>query len=612
MSKALIKNVNVNEQTSSLAGVRKIFHRDEYRIAVYFPLDYSLHKQLKDLNARWSATHSCWHIPYSKDAYLQLKGIFDEVRVLNDLPKINNKKLPKNTVESKTLQSTYEPAKRHETAHIAANSSELLSSKNENSDRKEHKELLPAKVENDVEFVCTVGKYWAVRIAYNSKRFEALKQIKGIHWNSAQKLFMVYRHASTKTQVEAVLAKGEIFPENYISAELEEIRLKGGEIIVSVYEGSKKMILVKCPRIAMLIEDIKRWRGARYNKYNDAYLLPATPLVLTNLRDIASKYALKLIDELPSRYLHRRNEPSVKRINYETIVGNIQNETPEQAQIYVTALVEYLLAKNYSHNTLRSYTNSFILFLRSVEFRDPDEITEREIVKYIGGMMYRGMKSNTAHSMINALRFYYMHVLKRSSFECKIPRPKKEKLLPTVLSEAECFRLFQAIDNPKHKLLLLIAYGAGLRLGEIVRLRWEDIDFPGHRIFIQQAKGRKDRYAILPYSIIEYMQNYKIVYESAVWVFEGQYKGEPYSERSVQAVMRRAVEKSGLVKKATVHTLRHSFATHLLNSGTDLRFIQELLGHRDIKTTIIYTHVSAPAVRKIVSPLDGMQRQIGK
>jgi site-specific recombinase XerD len=166
--------------------------------------------------------------------------------------------------------------------------------------------------------------------------------------------------------------------------------------------------------------------------------------------------------------------------------------------------------------------------------------------------------------------------------------------------------LFQVVDNPKHKLLLLIGYGAGLRVSEIVTLKWSDILFDEHKIHVKDAKGKKDRIVMLPYAIVESLKIYRELYNGKQYVFEGQFAGEPYSTGSTQSVMRQAIKKSGLDKKATVHSLRHSFATHLLENGTDIRYIQRFLGHSSIKTTTIYTHLTKSAVGKIKSPLDIM------
>jgi site-specific recombinase XerD len=221
-------------------------------------------------------------------------------------------------------------------------------------------------------------------------------------------------------------------------------------------------------------------------------------------------------------------------------------------------------------------------------------------------MSEQGLSASSLAMLVNALLYYYRTVLKRDTFELRIPRPRSEHHLPAVLTKEECFRIFSFVDNPKHRLLLLIGYGAGLRRSEIVGLKWADILFDEHQIHVKQGKGNKDRIVMLPYSIVEYLRNYRQMYPSDDWVFEGQYKGEALSARTVQQVMANAVVRAGLEKKATVHTLRHSFATHLLEAGTDIRYIQQLLGHSSIKTTMVYTHITPKAERKISSPLDSL------
>jgi site-specific recombinase XerD len=269
-------------------------------------------------------------------------------------------------------------------------------------------------------------------------------------------------------------------------------------------------------------------------------------------------------------------------------------------------MLDYLMAQNYSANTIRNYVKSFNLFLRINEYQNPDTLTEMQIVKHLAGMTEKGLSASSLSMLVNALLYYFRTVLKRDSFEIKLPRPRKEHHLPAVLTMEECFRIFSYVDNPKHKLLLLIGYGAGLRRSEIVTLKWADILFEEHKIHVKQTKGNKDRIVMLPYSIVAYLQDYRNLFASDDWVFAGQYKGEALSGRTVQQVMHDAVAKAGLEKKATVHTLRHSFATHLLESGTDIRYIQQLMGHSSIKTTMIYTHITPKAERKIVSPLDNL------
>lgn len=193
----------------------------------------------------------------------------------------------------------------------------------------------------------------------------------------------------------------------------------------------------------------------------------------------------------------------------------------------------------------------------------------------------------------------------------EIKRPHKDKKLPVVLSKEEVAKILSSIDNIKHKAILMIIYSAGLRVGEVVKLKVEDVDSNRMLVHVKGAKGRKDRYTLLSKTALEILREYWRKYKPAKWLFEGARDGRYLSTRTVEKLLTHACEKAGIKKEVSVHTLRHSFATHLLESGTDLRYIQELLGHANSKTTEIYTHVSTKSLGKIQSPLDSLNLKKG-
>lgn len=186
-----------------------------------------------------------------------------------------------------------------------------------------------------------------------------------------------------------------------------------------------------------------------------------------------------------------------------------------------------------------------------------------------------------------------------------VQRPKKERVLPNVLSEEEVATILKCAENLKHKAMLSLIYSSGLRLGELINLTIHDIDSKRMLIIIKQGKGKKDRVSLLSVKVLEILREYFKKYKPKDYLFEGQF-GEQYSPTSVQKVFKIAKQKAGIKKKATVHTLRHSFATHLLEHGTDLRYIQSLLGHQSPKTTEIYTHITKRGLDKIKSPFDNL------
>jgi integrase/recombinase XerD len=218
----------------------------------------------------------------------------------------------------------------------------------------------------------------------------------------------------------------------------------------------------------------------------------------------------------------------------------------------------------------------------------------------------RNISGSYQNQSINAIKFYYERVIGGQRKIYTIDRPRKEKMLPEVLSEEEMVKILNATQNLKHKAILMTIYSAGLRISELINLRIKDIDSKRMQIRVEQAKGKKDRYTLLGTKTLEVLRKYVAEYKPKVWLFEG-VKGEQYSTSSIQANLKIAVDKVGINKRITVHTLRHSFATHLLEAGTDIRYIQSLLGHSSGKTTEIYTHITTKGFDQIKSPLDKLE-----
>ena len=562
--------------------IRKIYHRGAFRIGLFIGFDADLKNKARSIGAQWSQTKKCWHVLYNKSNYNEIKRVFGEVEIIRD------------TNDERQI----EPAlSGHEIVHIAGDSSEIQS-----KFEAEHKEEIPGNA-RQIVYCGSIGKYWIVKIPYSKNLTPKLLAVKGVYWNKRQQAFFVLRHVNVKLKVEVLLGVGNIFPPEYFNMEII-VSNQFTTIELDVYAPDKKWMILRCPPISSYLKQVKLWKGSRYSKAQKAYLLEATPAMLENVLKLAQELNISVINNLPDRYLSKLKAVNKKALALHDLKQNMLQQVPVSAQSYTLAMLDYLMAQNYSANTIRNYINEFNLFLRVIQYQNPDTMTEMQIVRYLALMTEQGLSAPKLDMVVNALKYYFRVVLKREAVEIRVPRPRKEHRLPGVLTMEECIRIFNAVDNPKHKLLLLLGYGAGLRRSEIVSLRWEDILFDEHKIHIKQSKGNKDRIVMLPYSIVAFMRNYRTFYPSDDWVFSGQYKGEALSGRTVQVVMHEAVLKAGLGKKATVHTLRHSFATHLLESGTDIRYIQALLGHSSLKTTMVYTHVTPKAAKNIVSPLD--------
>lgn len=269
-------------------------------------------------------------------------------------------------------------------------------------------------------------------------------------------------------------------------------------------------------------------------------------------------------------------------------------------------LHEELKLKAYSFNTTKVYLQEFSHLLYIIKDYPVENLTPERLRAYFLYLIQNQSISEThLNSRINAVKFYFEKVLKRSRFFIDIPRPKKKWQLPKLLSWEDVKKMLDKTENPKHKLILKLCYGMGLRVSEIVNLKIQHIDTQRMQVLIEQGKGKKDRYVNLPESVLDELNLYHQMYQPKNYLFEGKQGGQ-YSIRSVQAIFKQAMNRAQIHKTVGIHSLRHSYATHLLEYGTDIRYIQELLGHNSIKTTMAYTHVSTYQKAKIKSPLDTM------
>lgn len=281
-------------------------------------------------------------------------------------------------------------------------------------------------------------------------------------------------------------------------------------------------------------------------------------------------------------------------------------------RIALEQFVQRLGLKAYSPSTIKTYRNEFSIFLTALGKTPAESLPVARLKDYLHYCSKTlGLSENTIHSRMNALKFYYEQVLKREKFFYDIPRPKKPMQLPRLLNETELRKLFNALDNRKHKAMLFTAYSAGLRVSEIVNLKLSDIDSNRMQILVQRAKGKKDRYVNLSPLLLDILRQYLKVYlpRPKVYLFESEQTLLPYPARTVQQIFMNAKRKAGITKDVGIHSLRHSFATHLLDKGTDIRYIKELLGHFNIKTTERYLHVSKQQLVNIVSPLDDLWKK---
>ena len=267
-------------------------------------------------------------------------------------------------------------------------------------------------------------------------------------------------------------------------------------------------------------------------------------------------------------------------------------------------MVMEMQLRNYSAKTVADYTRHIVWYSKYVDC-SPAELGEAEIKQYLHHLLVeREVSWSYVNVAYSALQFLYEKTLKRPWNIEKIPRPKTGFKLPEILSEQELLRLFDATHNFKHRMMLMVTYAAGLRVSETAKLQLSHIDSDRLQIRVEQGKGRKDRYTLLSAPLLPELRRYYRHYRPQAYLFEGKKPGAPLATETIQKVFKRAKEAAGITKKATVHTLRHCFATHLMEHGVDLLTIKKLLGHRSIQTTLRYVHVRQEHIRAVVSPLD--------
>lgn len=273
----------------------------------------------------------------------------------------------------------------------------------------------------------------------------------------------------------------------------------------------------------------------------------------------------------------------------------------------IAAFKQWLQSKRYSESTIKTYSEALKTFLQFFSEKSLEQIDNQDIIQFNNAYILKNKLSAAyQNQVVNVIKLFFKTMEHKAIDVSLVHRPRREHTLPNVLSKEEVKMILEALTNIKHKTMLSLIYSCGLRRSELLNLRPQDIDSNRHLIFIRQAKGKKDRIVPLSEKILILLRNYYKTYQPKTWLFEGQFKDTPYDERSLASVLKRAVEKTNINKPVTLHWLRHSYATHILEAGTDLRYIQELLGHKSSKTTEIYTHVSTKNIQNIKSPFDDL------
>jgi integrase/recombinase XerD len=345
-----------------------------------------------------------------------------------------------------------------------------------------------------------------------------------------------------------------------------------------VVHNNEARILIRFERNKVWEQLIRKVTGARWSRTHSAWHIADTA-------EHRKKLGIALADKVKDAVLRA-------------------TKLSEGVRAGIMALIARMRNKRYSEKTVESYVKALIFFFSYYAGKDILAIENADVVSFnTGYILKNGLSATYQSQFINGLKLLYETSVGHALQVDLLERPKMPMQLPKVLSEEEVAAIINALDNKKHRTMLSLMYSAGMRRGELLSLMLKDINSSRMLITIRNGKGMKDRVVPLSPVVLEMLREYYKEFKPKAYLFEGQYGGR-YSERSIELVLKTAIKKAGLKKEVNLHMLRHSFATHLLEGGTNLRFIQELLGHSSPRTTQIYTHVSMQQLGKIVSPLD--------
>jgi len=557
----------------------KILHRSEIRIRVDFGYNAELVSKLRQIaDARWSKTMGAWHIPYTKEAFGQLKERFPDVEY---------------EAEAKPVLASKEASTKINSNENISQIKHLIKKNVDAVDNTEKNVLLKKvnisdKLKSKIEITITPIHLF-VKLPKNETDIQFLKSFKYAKWDQANFHWVVPNYKRNLSLLQSYFEQhslqiNEKVPLRVINETEQPIIDKWQLLAVNIHNRVLKLYFIYNQAV---IEAIKQLPLCRWNGTENCWTLPYSEPSVKSIREFAVANGLEWIyrEEQKQKVLPPNRSQAKLRANPETYLAKLRE-------------------LRYSTNTIDSYTFMFKEFINYYPDKELGDITEEEIVGYLQYLVTeRKISTSYQNQAINAIKFYYERVLGGRRRVYLIERPREEKFLPEVLSQEEVTALLNAIDNLKHKAVLMTIYSGGLRISELINLKIKDIDSNRMQIRIEQGKGKKDRYTLLGQKTLEVLRSYVKQYQPREWLFEGVNYG-PFSETSIKKALKTALEKTKITKHVTPHTLRHSFATHLLESGTDLRYIQSLLGHQSTKTTEIYTHITVKGFDQIKNPLD--------
>ncbi len=562
----------------------KLKHRNETWIGIknYYPNNsWELIKSLPD--SKYSKTHACWYIPYTKESYQSFQKLNIAFTCTPNIGTIG--KLSPNDALTDIEANT-------------SNSSVPVVRKFNKDD-----DIIGDTANDDLRIRWTNKKIF-IKMAYNKEDVSFLRSLTKSYWDQKQLIWIIPATPNNIVKIQKYFAAWNNAEYQKI-IKLSSIRDPKTVTFFTSPEYPNKL-LIKLDGFGASVSKIKQIPDRKYDKYYKKWIVPWSQTIYKQLKDYYHEMDYSIMDRVP----RNKNDYEKELRTHHDRLQYLHNKYPIGYREKIVNYSNLLLRQRYSWKSINSYTGKLAKYIEFFEGRDIDLLTDTDANNYLSQLAKKEVSNSLLNVTLSAIKLYYRKVVMQPSFHIeRLERPRKRRTLPTILSVKEVDNILRSINNLKHLCVLYTIYGGGLRLSEVINLRVQDVLWDRNQVQIKAGKGNKDRMVMLSQSLKELLQKYFNEYKPQYWLFEGADERSQYTSSSIQKVVREAAKRAGISRKVTPHTLRHCFATHLMDNGTDTRYIQELLGHKDIRTTLIYTHVTTSSINTIESPLDHLTRK---
>ena len=556
-------------------------HRDKDVIWLWFDRRPDWLQQVKTLSCiRFSATRGSWYIPYLLDH-------------LNEFARLGIPYALSGTHAATPEVAKDVPASSREEASIVTSQGDDIRSPSTG------KEVLD--IQGDIRLSWTSSGI-AIKLAYDEADVRFIKRLQGAFWHPKYQNWLC---KPTVYNLDQIQGRWQVLDDKKYADWRQKILL---------LHNGYKLILWRSPRHpgSICIEFIGH--GANHQllkksvtcEYHPALKYYTTTASWQDLQEVIGAYrdmSFYIENRLQESHIQESSTLTDK-------VERMLTKLPSKNYSSLRQLTDAMIRMNYGYNTIKAYSYKLCGLMDHAQKTDLGKISTEEVSTYMSDLVATGISHSSLNTLHSAIKLYHSKVTYVESFEIsKLERPRKKIGLPTIISEKEVLRILDQVSNIKHLAILYMLYGSGLRRGEVLSLRLTDLSWDRAQIHIRNAKGQKDRIVPMGIQLKRILQAYLDEYRPAKYVFESFKIGKPYSGSSISKLLSRAVKKAGIPKRITPHMFRHAFATHLIDHGIALPKVQALLGHKDISTTMIYTHFTMEDIQKVTSPLDRIMRE---